>query len=296
MTVKTIDKARKRPHPAVLMVLAAASFVVMDTPARANSFANGNFALTSDSTLANGQAVSVFGGTGTGYGYNITDWSQCLPTTTPACPSGNSSTAGTPTGNGNTALAFVYTYGSQANTITDHYGTNNFQMADTSAIPNTYPGACSPAPTALCGNYLAMDGGASNDMAIYQTITGLTSGANYAVSFYMAAGQQSTASSATTEYFDVYFGTTSTYTETSTTTISNPQGSFTPWSLVTMNFTANSATQILEFVAQGGPVSDPPMDFLADINFSQTPEPSSLALIGAGTLGLLAVRRRRKKA
>jgi hypothetical protein len=278
------------------MALAAAAVLFLAAPARANSFANGNFALTSDSTLANGQAVSVYGATGTGYGYNITDWGQCLSTTSPACPSGNSSSSGTPTGNGNAALAFVYTYGAQADTVTDTYGTNNFQLADTSAIPNTYPGACSPTVTALCGNYLAMDGGANNDMAIYQTITGLTSGANYAVTFYMAAGQQSTATSATTEYFDVYFGTTSTSTETATATINNPQDSFTPWSLVTMNFTANNATQILEFVAQGGPVSDPPIVFLADVTFTQTPEPSAIALMGAGMLTLLAVRRRRKRA
>lgn len=294
MTVTIKDQARNtrlqaRLRGTALMTFAAAACLAIGTPARANSFANGNFALTSDSTLANGQAINVMGATGTGYGYTVTDWSTCTSAT---CPSGSS----TPN-NGNSALTFVYTYGSQANTITDTYGTNNFQMADTSAIPNTYPGACSPV-TALCGNYLAMDGGSSNNMAIYQTITGLTSGTNYTVTFYMAAGQQSTATSATTEYYDVYFGTASTATETATTTINNPQDSFTPWSLVTMNFTANNATQILEFMAMGGPVSDPPMDFLADVtvNLTATPEPSAIALMGAGTLGLLAVRRRRKKA
>jgi hypothetical protein len=291
MTVKTTGKVRYtgshgKHHRLAVMAFAAAALVVLDTPARANSFANGNFALTSDSTLANGQAVSVFGATGTGYGYNITDWAECTSAT---CPSGSS----TPS-NGTSALAFVYTYGAQAVSITDTYGASNFKMADTGAIPNTYPGACSPV-TALCGNYLAMDGGASNNMAIYQTITGLTSGANYSVTFYMAAGQQSTATSATTEYFDVYFGTTSTSTETATATINNPQDSFTPWSLVTMNFTANSSTQILEFLAGGGPVSDPPMVFLADVTFTQTPEPSAIALMGAGMLTLLAVRRRRKR-
>jgi hypothetical protein len=294
MTVKIKDQARNtglqtRLHRAALVTFAAAALLAVGTPARASSFANGNFALTSDSTLANGQAINVMGATGTGYGYTVTDWSVCTSAT---CPSGSN----TPN-NGNAALAFVYTNGSQANTITDTYGTNNFQLADTSAIPNTYPGACSPV-TALCGNYLAMDGGSGNDMGIYQTITGLTSGANYTVTFYMAAGQQSTATSATTESYNVYFGTASTATETSTATINNPQDSFTPWSLVTMHFTANSATQILEFVAQGGPASDPPMDFLADVtvNLTATPEPSAIALMGAGTLGLLAFRRRRKKA
>jgi len=292
VTVAYKDKTRNvEPrtmlHRLAVIVVAAAAILVLEPPAGANSFANGNFALTSDAGLTNGQAVSVFGATGTGYGYNVTDWAEC---TSGTCPS-----AGNTPNNGTSALAFVYTYGAQAASITDTYGTNNFKLADTGAIPNTYPGACSPV-TALCGNYLAMDGGASNNMAIYQTITGLTSGANYSVTFDMAAGQQSTATSATTEYFDVYFGTTSTSTETATATINNPQDSFTPWSLVTMNFTANSSTQILEFLAGGGPVSDPPMVFLADVTFTQTPEPSAIALMGAGVLGLLAVRRRRKKA
>src|SRR5580658_3978374 len=113
MTVMNKDKARNtglrtRLQQIALMAFAAAAVLFLETPARATSFANGNFALTSDSSLANGQAIHVLGGTGTGYGYGVTDWAQRTSST---CPSGSS----TPN-NGNAALAFVYTNGSQADT------------------------------------------------------------------------------------------------------------------------------------------------------------------------------------
>jgi hypothetical protein len=147
--------------------------------------------------------------------------------------------------------------------------------------------------TTGCGNYLALDGSSSNDMAIYQSITGLTPNATYALSFYVAAGQQNGFTAATTEDWAVYFGTS----EQTTTTINNPASptDYTPWSLVTMIFTAQSATQDLEFLAQGSS-SDPPIDFLAEINLTATPEPSAIALMGVGVLTLVGVCRRRKRA
>ncbi len=237
----------------------------------------------------NGQAINIYGSSTNNTTYSVTGWSQCLSTTTPACPSGTSLA----TGNGSSALAFLYTYGAQAQTVSDSYGVNGFSLADSGAIPNTYPGACTTV-TNGCGNYLALDGSSGNDMAIYQSITGLTQNASYTLSFYVAAGQQSNFTMATTENWAVYFGTS----EQNTTTINNPASpnDFTPWSLVTMLFTAQSTTQDLEFLAQGS-ASNPPIDFLADVtlNLTSTPEPSSIGLIGAGMLGLLALRRRRKR-
>ena len=241
---------------------------------------NGNFASTSDSNLVNGQTINVYGSSTYNTTYSLTGWSQCA--TNSGCPSGT-----TATGLGSAALGFLYTYGSQANHVSDSYGSNNFQLADSGAIPNTYPGACSTVTTG-CGNYLAVDGGSSNNMAIYQSITNLTQGATYVLTFYTAAGQQSGYNQATTEDWKVYFGSSS----QTTTTINNPAAGFTPWSLVTMIFTATTTTEDLEFLAQGTPVGGPPMDFLADINLVQTPEPAGLAVVGAGMLGLLAARRR----
>jgi hypothetical protein len=186
----------------------------------------------------------------------------------------------------------LYTYGAQAQSVSDSYGVNSFSLADSGAIPKTFPGACTTVTTG-CGNYLALDGSSGNNMAIYQAITGIIPNATYELQFYVAAGQQSSFTAATTEDWAVYFGTS----EQTTTTINNPASpnDFTPWSLVTMLFTAQTASQDLEFLAQGS-ASDPPIDFLADIVLTQTPEPSAFALMGAGMLTLLAVRKRRKRA
>jgi hypothetical protein len=288
MTGRISDKTdesgwHRRLHNAALVVLLAAAFPGFEISARANAvIINGNFASTSDSGLTNGQAINIYGSSTNNTTYSLTGWSQC--TSSSGCPSGS-----TATGNGSNALAFLYTYGSQADKISDSFGVNNFSLTDSSAIPNTYPGACTT-PTTGCGNYLAIDGAPSYDMAIYQSVTNLTVGANYALTFYTAAGQQSGNTNATTEDWAVYFGTAS----LTTSVIDNPGGSFTPWSLVTMNFTATTTSQILEFLAQGGPAGDPPMDLLADVVLTQTPEPSGMALVGVGMLSLLAVRRRRR--
>jgi hypothetical protein len=291
VTVKITDKARNtgsitRLHYVAFMAFAAAAFLAVHAPAMASSFTNGNFSSTSDSSLLNGQAINIYGSSSNNTTYSLSSWYQC--TSTSGCPSGTTLA----TGNGSSALAFLYTYGAQAQSISDSYGTNSFSLSDSGAIPNTFPGACTTVTTG-CGNYLALDGSSGNDMAIYQAITGLTVNANYALSFYVAAGQQNSFTLATTEDWAVYFGTS----EQSTTTINNPASpnDFTPWSLVTMLFTAQSTTQDLEFLAQGS-ASDPPVDFLADVVLTQTPEPSAIALMGAGMLALGAVRKRRKRA
>lgn len=274
--------ASGRFRPAAL-ILAAAAIAGFQIPAQAGLLSNGNFAGTSDSGLTNGQAINIYGASSN----NLTSWSQC--TSSSNCPSGT-----TATGNGNNALAFLYTYGSQADSITDNFGTNNFSLADSGAIPNTYPGACTTV-TNGCGNYIAVDGASGYNMALHQTITNLTQGATYQLTFYEAAGQQSGNTNATTEDWQVYLGSST----QSTTTIDNPGAGFTPWSLVTMYFTANlapgSTSEILEFLAQGGPSGDPPMDLLANVQLTQTPEPAAVVLLGAGMLGLVTMRRRWRK-
>jgi hypothetical protein len=273
--------SHRRLHKIALVLLFAAALPCFEASARANAIVNGNFAATSNSGLVNGQAMQIYGATAN----TVTGWSECTysagPPIVSTCPSG----ATTPT-NGNNALGFLYTYGAQAVTATDTFGT--FKLASSGTIPNTYPGACTTVVNG-CGNYLALDGSSSYNMAIYQTVTGLTQGASYLLTFYMAAGQQLGNSNPTTEDWKVYFGSS---TPQTTTVISNPGGSFTPWSLVTMKFTADSTSDVLEFLAQGGPAGDPPMDFLANVVLTQTPEPAGLALAGFAMLSLFAVRKR----
>jgi hypothetical protein len=272
----TIARNKLRKKMACALPLAAA-LLGLQASARANLLTNGDFSQTNLST-----AGAILGaGSGT-----ITGWNLCTNVQPYICPSG----ASTPN-NGAHGLAFLYTPGTQAAQLTDTYGVNDFSLAQGTA-PNTIPNS-SPAG----GNWLIADGGTSNNLAFYQTLTNLTSGAKYILTFYTAAGQQLNTVGATTEDWEVFFGTAGTtpvYTVQSTPTINNPQQGFTPWSLVTMVFTANSTSQVLEFLSQGTPSGDPPMDFLAGVSLTQaaTPEPSAIALMGVGMIGLVVVRRK----
>ncbi len=266
----TITPNQLRKKIAFAVPLAVA-FVGMQTTASANLLTNGDFHTTNLST----SGAILGAGPGT-----IDGWSLCTSAT---CPSGNA----TPN-NGANGLAFLYFPGTQAASLTDTYGTNDFKLAQGTA-PNTIPNS-SPAG----GNWLIADGGTSNNLAFYQALTNLTVGAKYTLSFYNAAGQQYNTAGSTTEDWEVFFGTTTVYTTQSTATINDPHQGFTPWSLVTMVFTANSTNQILEFLSQGTPSGDPPMDFIAGVSLTQsaTPEPSGMALMGVGMIGLVIVRRK----
>jgi hypothetical protein len=252
-------------------ILVAIVFVVCQIPAHAGTsfITNGNFA----DGLTNGTAINIYGSSVN----SLTGWTE---SSTPS--------------NGSAALAFLYTYGSQADSITDHYGTNDFTMGDPSAIPNTWTGACATV-TIDCGNYVVIDGGTSNNMALQQTLTGLTTGATYQLTFYMAAGEQNKNTVSTTGNWQVTLGN-STLTSATSTNPGGTSGGFSGWSLVTMNFSF-SGSQVLTFLAQGTPSGDPPMVFLADVNLTQvaTPEPAGMALIGIGMLGLVLMRRRWQK-
>jgi len=268
----TPHKFRKR---LTLALPLAVALLGIQTTARASLLTNGNFATTNLST----SGAILGAGSGT-----ISGWSLCTATT--SCPSSASNSPVATPNNGADGLVFLYFPGTQAATLTDTYG--NFALAQGTA-PNTIPNS-SPAG----GNWLVADGGTSNNLAFYQPLTNLTQGASYTLTFYTAAGQQLNTGGDTTEDWDVFFGTTTLYSTQSTPTLSNPHQDFTPWSLVTMVFTANSTSQILEFLAQGTPSGDPPMDFLAGVTLTQTPtpEPSGLALMGLGMIGLVVVRRK----
>lgn len=72
------------------------------------------------------------------------------------------------------------------------------------------------------------------------------------------------------------------------------------WHTDTINFTANSASELLSFLANGGPEGIPSFVILDNIVVTQTntptvPEPGSLALLSTGLLGLGSVIRSRFK-
>jgi hypothetical protein len=136
-------------------------------------------------------------------------------------------------------------------------------------------------------NVVAIDGGMPYNSTIAQTVSGLVAGNEYILTFYQGAAQQKTYSMATTEKWQVTFGSA---TQTSGIMNNAAQG-VVPWNEVTMNFIATSTSEVLTFAAIGTPNGQPPVVLLADVDLV-LPEPGSMALLGAGVFALLVARRR----
>ncbi|HXE64709.1 MAG TPA: PEP-CTERM sorting domain-containing protein [Bryobacteraceae bacterium] len=135
--------------------------------------------------------------------------------------------------------------------------------------------------------------------AIQQTVSGLAAGHTYTLSFYDALDQDTepniTVPGPTSAYWQVTFGTQT--QNTSTMLADGSLGTFTNWSLQSMNFTATSASQVLSFFAVG--VGDPPLAMLDGVSLEDTtaPEPAAIALLGGGlALGAWRIRRRKANA
>jgi hypothetical protein len=166
------------------------------------------------------------------------------------------------------------------------------------------------------GNFIQADGNPTFETSFNQTITGLTPGQTYDLTFWQAAGQQGPPAQAfsgdTTEQWKVFFGsgsfsvncgsnpcTTSTsgsMTEYDSPLMNTPSESSSPWNLVTLTVKADATSDVLSFLAwgdNGNTTNLPPTVFLAGVNTPAVPEPISLSLFGAALLGFGASRVRR---
>ena len=124
--------------------------------------------------------------------------------------------------------------------------------------------------------------------AITQTITGLTVGLQYAVSFYWGAAQQKGASytSATTEQWRVTLGSELHITPT----INNPGQGFTGWLSQTLTYTATSTSEVLSFLAAGTPSGAPPFSLLDGVSIAiAVAEPASWMTLVVAVLSIIGV-------
>jgi hypothetical protein len=141
-------------------------------------------------------------------------------------------------------------------------------------------------------NFIEADGDPSYSFSFNQTISSLTVGQNYNVSFNQAAGQQSgNLVGPTTEQWKVSLGSSTQFSSL----MSTPQGGVFPWESQTLTFNASSTSEVLSFLAVGTPSGAPPMVFLDGVDMeASVPEPSALLLLaGVGTLMVIGKLGRR---
>ena len=207
---------------------------------------------------------------------------------------------------GSTGLALLYFAGNQGSTTTANDGVNltgrfgNFSVYDPGNVAGSTPsGGVIPNSSPAGGNFIAADGAAGYQVAIYQTLNNLTAGLTYSVSFWYGAAQQYSFTGNTTEGWQVSLenaaqltqaaanGTTiqDTPTQPNIAGTSTPgliNGGFQAWAGQTLNFTASSSTQVLTFLSLGTPSGQPPMDLLSGVVVTVAPEPASLGMFGIG--------------
>lgn len=124
-----------------------------------------------------------------------------------------------------------------------------------------------------------------------QTVTGLTVGKAYTLTFDYAMAQQTGFSGANKDNFwQVGFGNAT----QNSALLSLEDGGFSGWKTASMTFTATSVSEVLSFLAKGTAPGAPPFMLLDDVALaSAVPEPATWTML-LGGLGLLAFLARRR--
>ena len=140
------------------------------------------------------------------------------------------------------------------------------------------------------GNFFGVDGDATYGSPLSQTISGLTIGKQYAVTFDWAATQLRNRSGATTNQFLVSLGSDT----QATPVVDVASQGFDGWYKASFTYTATAGSEVLKFVANGTPSGLPPFALLDGVSLTAVPEPATWALMlgGLGVVGVAARRRR----
>lgn len=141
------------------------------------------------------------------------------------------------------------------------------------------------------GNFAALDG-AFSTAALTQTITGLTPGKAYTLSFNYAFGQQQGFDGPTVQHLSLTFGTGGCCGTSDDFNVSDH--GFTGWQFISGTVIADAPTDVISFLAYGNlPV--PPFALISNVSLTgAVPEPATwtMMILGLGGLGALARRRR----
>jgi hypothetical protein len=163
-------------------------------------------------------------------------------------------------------------------------------------------GGSTPANDAPEGSFFYGEDTTFQTTLLEQTVTGLTVGKEYALTFEWAAGQQ-TGFSATTDQWVAMLGS---QTE-STAVVTNPSHGFTGWMGATLDFTATATSELLTLDGVGTCLAGscgetesgaPPFALIDSVALNGVPEPSTWAMMLLGFAGLsyAGFRNRRRSA
>jgi hypothetical protein len=165
--------------------------------------------------------------------------------------------------------------------------------------------AATQAASPTGGNFYMADGqsttGSNYSGTITQTISGLTQGDTYVVTFYQAATSYAftptpygpSRAPAETAYWNVGFGSQHQNSDTINITAASATGTGgAAWQKETLLFTASAASDVLSFLSVG--TGNPPVLFLDGVTVSIVPEPFEIALLGLGLPMIMAATRKQK--